>query len=413
MAYTAHANEGRMPRKIVVLGSTGSIGAQTLDVARRHPDKLEVIALAANSSVDAVLAQAHEFRVRNIAFGKAELARDARLASAHGGVKVGFGPEAVAALASIEEADVVVNALVGAAGLRASYEALAAGKVLALANKESLVVGGDLIMPMAAKVDAARRAAGVAPATGPAGALMPIDSEHGAIYQCLLGERTEEVSCLWVTASGGPFRGRTRDELRDMTAAQALKHPTWNMGAKITIDSSTLMNKGLEVIEAHHLFDMPYDRIKVVVQPQSAIHSMVEYSDGSVKAHLGTTDMRIPIQYALSYPARWESPSPRLDFRQLASLSFGEPDTDTFRCLKLADIAGREGGTLPCVLNAANEVAVDAFLHDRCSFTDIDAIVEYAMDQHDNSPVYSLDQLSDTDAWARTQARCALDRISR
>lgn len=197
MAYTAHANEGGMPRKIVVLGSTGSIGTQTLDVARRHPDKLEVIALAANSSVDAVLAQAHEFRVRNIAFGNAELARDARLASAHGGVKVGFGPEAVAALASIEEADVVVNALVGAAGLRASYETLAAGKVLALANKESLVVGGDLIMPMAAKVDAARRAAGVAPATGPAGALMPIDSEHGAIYQCLLGERAEEVSCLW------------------------------------------------------------------------------------------------------------------------------------------------------------------------------------------------------------------------
>ena len=308
MAYTAHANEGGMPRKIVVLGSTGSIGTQTLDVARRHPDKLEVIALAANSSVDAVLAQAHEFRVRNIAFGNAELARDARLASAHGGVKVGFGPEAVAALASIEEADVVVNALVGAAGLRASYETLAAGKVLALANKESLVVGGDLIMPMAAKVDAARRAAGVAPATGPAGALMPIDSEHGAIYQCLLGERAEEVSCLWVTASGGPFRGRTRDELRDMTAAQALKHPTWNMGAKITIDSSTLMNKGLEVIEAHHLFDMPYDRIKVVVQPQSAIHSMVEYSDGSVKAHLGTTDMRIPIQFALSYPDRWDAP---------------------------------------------------------------------------------------------------------
>ena len=184
MAYTAHANEGGMPRKIVVLGSTGSIGTQTLDVARRHPDKLEVIALAANSSVDTVLAQAHEFRVHNIAFGNAELAHDARLANAHGGVKVGFGPEAVAALASIEEADVVVNALVGAAGLRASYETLAAGKVLALANKESLVVGGDLIMPMAAKVDAARRAAGVAPATGPAGALMPIDSEHGAIYHC-------------------------------------------------------------------------------------------------------------------------------------------------------------------------------------------------------------------------------------
>lgn len=407
MAYTAHANEGRMPRKIVVLGSTGSIGTQTLDVARRHPDKLEVIALAANSSVDAVLAQAHEFRVCNIAFGNAELARDARLASAHGGVKVGFGPEAVAALASIEEADVVVNALVGAAGLRASYETLAAGKVLALANKESLVVGGDLIMPMAAKVDAARRAAGVAPATGPAGALMPIDSEHGAIYQCLLGERTEEVSCLWVTASGGPFRGRTRDELRDMTAAQALKHPTWNMGAKITIDSSTLMNKGLEVIEAHHLFDMPYDRIKVVVQPQSAIHSMVEYSDGSVKAHLGTTDMRIPIQFALSYPDRWDAPVEPLDFTQLGKLEFYPVDEDTFRCFKLAKYAGNTGGTLPCVMNAANEVAVAAFLRNACGYLDIDGCVGAMMEAHEAGQggglqkVESLDQLAEIDAWAR------------
>lgn len=407
MAYTAHANEGGMPRKIVVLGSTGSIGTQTLDVARRHPDKLEVIALAANSSVDAVLAQAHEFRVRNIAFGNAELARDARLASAHGGVKVGFGPEAVAALASIEEADVVVNALVGAAGLRASYETLAAGKVLALANKESLVVGGDLIMPMAAKVDAARRAAGVAPATGPAGALMPIDSEHGAIYQCLLGERAEEVSCLWVTASGGPFRGRTRDELRDMTAAQALKHPTWNMGAKITIDSSTLMNKGLEVIEAHHLFDMPYDRIKVVVQPQSAIHSMVEYSDGSVKAHLGTTDMRIPIQFALSYPDRWDAPVEPLDFTQLGKLEFYPVDEDTFRCFKLAKCAGNTGGTLPCVMNAANEVAVAAFLRDACGYLDIDGCVGAIMEAHEAGQggglqkVESLDQLAEIDAWAR------------
>lgn len=405
MAYTAHANEGRMPRKIVVLGSTGSIGTQTLDVARRHPDKLEVIALAANSSVDTVLAQAHEFRVHNIAFGNAELARDARLASAHGGVKVGFGPEAVAALASIEEADVVVNALVGAAGLRASYETLAVGKVLALANKESLVVGGDLIMPMAAKVDAARRAAGVAPATGPAGALMPIDSEHGAIYQCLLGERAEEVSCLWVTASGGPFRGRTRDELRDMTAAQALKHPTWNMGAKITIDSSTLMNKGLEVIEAHHLFDMPYDRIKVVVQPQSAIHSMVEYSDGSVKAHLGTTDMRIPIQFALSYPERWDAPVEPLDFTKLGSLEFAAPDTDTFRCLALARAAGERGGTLPCAMNAANEVAVAAFLAEEGTYLGIAACVEAVMDAHDVQPVESLEQLEAVDAWARMKAR--------
>ena len=408
MAYTAHANEGGMPRKIVVLGSTGSIGTQTLDVARRHPDKLEVIALAANSSVDAVLAQAHEFRVRNIAFGDAELARDARLASAHGGVKVGFGPEAVAALASIEEADVVVNALVGAAGLRASYEALAAGKVLALANKESLVVGGDLIMPMAAKVDAARRAAGVAPAVGPAGALMPIDSEHGAIYQCLLGESEREVSRLWVTASGGPFRGRKRADLEGITPAQALNHPTWNMGAKISIDSSTLMNKGLEVIEAHHLFNMPYDKISVVVQPQSAIHSMVEFTDGSVKAHLGTTDMRIPIQFALSYPQRWEAPVDPLDFTKLGSLEFAPADTDTFRCLELARHAGGVGGTLPCVMNAANEVAVAAFLAEQGSYLGIAECVEAVMDAHEREGVQkveSLEQLQALDAWARETAR--------
>ena len=408
MAYTAHANEGGMPRKIVVLGSTGSIGTQTLDVARRHPDKLEVIALAANSSVDAVLAQAHEFRVRNIAFGNAELARDARLASAHGGVKVGFGPEAVAALASIEEADVVVNALVGAAGLRASYETLAAGKVLALANKESLVVGGDLIMPMAAKVDAARRAAGVAPATGPAGALMPIDSEHGAIYQCLLGERAEEVLCLWVTASGGPFRGRTRDELRDMTAAQALKHPTWNMGAKITIDSSTLMNKGLEVIEAHHLFDMPYDRIKVVVQPQSAIHSMVEYSDGSVKAHLGTTDMRIPIQYALTYPARVPGVVPELDFTTLKLLTFDVADEETFRCLAACKKAIRKGGLGPCAANGANEEAVKLFLEDKIGFLDIGRLVEAVVDSDSFGGDYSLADVYECDRMARAFVRAHL-----
>ena len=398
-------------RAIVVLGSTGSIGRQTLDVARRHPDKLRVIALAANSSVDAVVAQAHEFGVRHVAFGDAALAGDARLANPHGGVQVGFGPQAVADLARLPEADVVVNALVGAAGLRASYETLAAGKVLALANKESLVVGGDIIMPMAARVDAARRAAGTAPATGPAGALMPIDSEHGAIYQCLLGERASEVSALWVTASGGPFRGRTRDELRGMTAAQALKHPTWHMGAKISIDSSTLMNKGLEVIEAHHLFAMPYDKIRVVVQPQSAIHSMVEFSDGSVKAHLGTTDMRIPIQFALSYPDRWDAPVEPLDFTKLGKLEFYPVDERTFRCFALARHAGSTGGTLPCAMNAANEVAVDAFLHDTCGYLDIDGTVEAVMDAHERgagggvAKVESIEQLAEVDAWARRAAR--------
>lgn len=394
-------------RRIAVLGSTGSIGTQTLDVVRRHPDKLEVVALACGTRAEELLSQARAFDVRWLAVGDERLAgepiADALRDQARSG-QLGFGAEAVADLVKLPNVDVVVNALVGEAGLRASYETLAAGKVLALANKESLVVGGDLIMPLAARLDERRRAEGLAPAHGPAGALMPIDSEHGAIYQCLIGEAKCEVSRLWVTASGGPFRGRTRDELEDVTAAAALKHPTWNMGAKITIDSSTLMNKGLEVIEAHHLFAMPYDRISVVVQPQSAIHSMVEFTDGSVKAHLGTTDMRIPIQYALSYPERWDAPVEPLDFTKLGSLEFAAPDTDTFRCLALARHAGATGGTLPCVMNAANEIAVAAFLANGIGYLDIARCVEAAMDAHERDGVQrveSLDQLEEIDRWAR------------
>lgn len=398
-------------RRIAVLGSTGSIGTQTLDVVRRHPDKLEVVALACGTRAEELLSQARAFDVRWLAVGDERLAgepiADALRDQARSG-QLGFGAEAVADLVKLPNVDVVVNALVGEAGLRASYETLAAGKVLALANKESLVVGGDLIMPLAARLDERRRAEGLAPAHGPAGALMPIDSEHGAIYQCLIGEAKCEVSRLWVTASGGPFRGRTRDELEDVTAAAALKHPTWNMGAKITIDSSTLMNKGLEVIEAHHLFAMPYDRISVVVQPQSAIHSMVEFTDGSVKAHLGTTDMRIPIQYALSYPERWDAPVEPLDFTKLGSLEFAAPDTDTFRCLALARHAGATGGTLPCVMNAANEIAVAAFLADGIGYLDIARCVEAAMDAHERDGVQrveSLDQLEEIDRWARRIAK--------
>lgn len=386
-------------RRIAVLGCTGSIGTQAIDVARRHPDEVKVVALAAGRRGREALDLARELGVRNVA-----LAVEPAGCEVPEGVDVSIGAQAVADLVKLDEVDVVVNALVGAAGLEASYETLRAGKVLALANKESLVVGGDLIMPLAADVDACRRASGAAPAHGPAGALMPIDSEHGAIYQCLIGEEHREVSRLWVTASGGPFRGRTCDELRDITPAQALAHPTWNMGAKITIDSSTLMNKGLEVIEAHHLFDMPYERISVVVQPQSAIHSMVEFSDGSVKAHLGTTDMRIPIQYALSYPKRWDAPVEPLDFTKLGSLEFAAPDTETFRCLALARMAGERGGTLPCVMNAANEVAVAAFLEGRGSYLGIAACVEAVMDAHDVEAVESVGQLLEVDAWARRMA---------
>ena len=234
---------------------------------------------------------------------------------------------------------------------------------------------------------------------------MPIDSEHGAIYQCLIGESHDEVERLWVTASGGPFRGKKAEDLNGITAEQALAHPTWNMGPKITIDSSTLMNKGLEVIEAHHLFAMPYEKISVVVQPQSAIHSMVEYSDGSVKAHLGTTDMRIPIQYALSYPERWDAPVEPLDFTKLGSLEFAEPDVETFRCLALARQAGMTGGTLPCAMNAANEIAVAAFLAGEGSYLGIAECVEAVMEEHDVQSVESIEQLLEIDAWARACAK--------
>lgn len=387
-------------KRIAILGSTGSIGTQTADIVRRHPDKLEIVALAANRSVDAVAAQAAEFGVRRIAFGDEALAGSPALDALPEGAEVSFGPDALVDLVALDEVDCVVNALVGAAGMRASYETLRHGTQLALANKESLVVAGDLIMPLARALDEE---------AGHPGALMPIDSEHGAIYQCLLGERSEEVCALWVTASGGPFRGKTAGELADVTFKEALAHPTWHMGPKITVDSSTLMNKGLEVIEAHHLFDMPYDRIRVVVQPQSAIHSMVEYSDGSVKAHLGTTDMRIPIQFALSYPDRWDAPVEPLDFTRLGSLEFYPVDEETFRCFALARRAGSTGGTLPCAMNAANEVAVARFLVGGCGWLDIASCVEHVMDAHAVEAVESLDQLSRVDAWARVQAGAFLD----
>ncbi len=358
------------PKNVVILGSTGSIGRQTLDVCRMHPDKLNVVGLACHRNVDRMEEQARAFGVEHTAQG-AEAALD---------------------LIEMDGVDVVVNALVGAQGLRASMKTLETDAQLALANKESLVVGGDLIMPRAQVP----------------GRLMPIDSEHGAIYQCLVGEDRSEVKRLWVTASGGPFYGMEADELETVTAADALAHPTWAMGPKITIDSSTLMNKGLEVIEAHHLFNMPYERIVVLVQRQSAIHSMVEFVDGSVKAHLGATDMRIPIQYALSWPDRWPSPAPSVDFRKMAPLDLGEPDTDTFRCLALAVQAGKTGGTMPCVMNAANEVAVAAFLEGACGFLDIPACVEDAMEAHEAEAVESLEQLEDVDARAREHAAAYL-----
>jgi len=379
-----------MTCRLVILGSTGSIGRQTLDVVARHRDAVEIVALAAHSNDVLLAEQARTFGVTRVALANDAAALRAR--EALQGVEVEAGADAVEALATLAEADVVLNALVGAAGLRASLAALRSGKRLALANKESLVAGGDLIMSIAR-----------------AGAeLIPVDSEHSALFQCILGERSEEISRLWLTASGGPFRGMSREDLSRVTVEQALRHPRWSMGPKITIDSATLMNKGLEVIEAHHLFGVPYDRVSVVLHPQSIVHSMIEFADGSVKAHLGPTDMRIPIQYALSYPARWHAPLQPLDLTTLGQLDFSAPDADTFGCLALAFEAGREGGTAPAVLNAANEVAVAAFLQHRIGLLDIERVVRTVLEGHESRTIHDVGDIENADAEARRQAETLL-----
>ncbi len=378
------------PLRIAILGSTGSIGRQALDVAARFPERVHVVALAAGSSIDALAEQAVRFGVRNVAI--AEASRADELARTLPGVQVAGGDAAVVDLATLPDVDLVLNALVGAAGLRASVATLTAGKRLALANKESLVVGGELVTSLATYPDA----------------IIPVDSEHSAIFQCLLGEPVDDVSRIWLTASGGPFRGRDRDSLAGVTVAEALAHPRWTMGPKITIDSSTLMNKGLEAIEAHHLFGVDYDAIKIVVHSQSCVHSMVEFADGTVKAHLGVTDMRIPIQYALSHPARWDSPLPPVDFATLGRLDFEEPDYASFPALALALEAGRLGGTMPAAMNAANEVAVAAFLRREAGFMDIPRVVEAVMSAHAIERLTDIEQVEAVDGWARSTARQAL-----
>ena len=379
-----------MSKKITLLGSTGSIGTQSLDVIRAQG--YEVFGLSAHSHVEKILEQIEEFHPRYVCMTDPDAAArlDAALAGRANAPRLLTGPEGLKELAAMDGPDVVLNSVVGIAGLGASLTAIESGHDLALANKESLVTGGHLVTQAVAKH-------GVK--------LLPVDSEHSAIFQCLQDkESAKSLTKILLTASGGPFFGMKTEELRGKTKADALKHPNWNMGAKITIDSATLMNKGLERIEAMHLFNCDLDFINVVVQRQSKIHSMVEFSDGSVMAHLGASDMRIPIQFAFSYPERWDTPAPRIDFRELGQLTFDAADMDTFRCLALAERAGKTGGTMPCVLNAANEVAVDAFLHDGCSFTDIDRIVESCMDSHDMQAVDSFEQLHDIDAWAREKA---------
>ena len=378
------------PRRVVVLGSTGSIGTQTLEVAALFPDRLGVEALAAGSDWEALARQARAVRPAAVAIADEPAYRPLRDALADTDIEVAAGSEAVEALAT-RQADVVVAAIVGAAGLRPTLAAVEAGRTVALANKEALVVAGAL----------------VAEAAGRTGArVIPVDSEHSALFQCLVGEPANAVERVLLTASGGPFRDRAAGTFDAITPEEALRHPNWSMGAKITVDSATMMNKGLEVIEAHWLFGLPAERIEVVVHPQSIVHSVVEFVDGSSKAQVGVPDMKVPIQVALSYPDRWPAPHERLAWSQVGPLEFADPDPSRFPCLRLAFDALVEGGTAPAALNAANEVAVDAFLDGRIRFTDIPRLVEAGMAGADPE-AGTLDALLDVDRQARQRAELA------
>lgn len=372
-------------RKIALLGSTGSIGRQTLDVVRDHPERFEVVALTAHSNEELLLAQIEEFKPRLAVLVDAAAASRLK-ARYHGKTRILTGQEALLEAATIEEADVVVTAVVGFAGLRPTIAAIRAKKDIALANKETLVAAGEIVMREARKT-------GVA--------ILPVDSEHSAFFQCLQGEPRQAVSRLLLTASGGPFRGWSKERLATVTVEDCLKHPTWAMGQKITIDSASLANKGLEVIEAKWLYGVDYDQIEVVVHPQSIIHSMIEYTDGSVKAQLGLPDMRLPIQYALTYPERITNTFPKMNFYQLKDLSFYEPDVETFAALRYAYEAGKLGGTMPCVFNAANEEAVFAFLKRKLRFLDIYELIREAMQAHQVVAEPTLDDLFAADEWAR------------
>lgn len=378
-------------KNIAILGSTGSIGTQTLDVARKNED-LRVVAVSAGKSVEKLEEQIREFHPILAAVWDEKAARDLKTRIADTDTKVVSGMEGLLELASMPESDILVTAIVGMIGIRPTMEGIRAGKDIALANKETLVTAGHLIMPMA-------REYGVS--------ILPVDSEHSAIFQAIHGEENKEIHKLLITASGGPFRGRTTEELRNVTVADTLKHPNWVMGRKITVDSATLVNKGQEVMEARWLFDMDLDHIQVVVQPQSIIHSMVEFKDGAIMAQLGTPDMRLPIQYALYYPHRRYLDGDRLDFTKLREITFEVPDMDTFRGLPMAIQASREGGSMPTVFNAANELAVKKFLEEKIGFLDIYEIIAQSMERHKKIAHPDLDEIlsveQDTYQWIESR----------
>lgn len=369
-------------KTITLIGSTGSIGRNSLDVIRKNKRLFRVHGISTKGMLDVFKEQIREFRPKSVCVADGD---DPASLAFRPPLRIHEGHKGLDLLAA-EKSDILINAVVGAVGISPTYHAIRKGRRIALANKESLVAAGSLI-------NRTLRERG--------GEIVPIDSEHSAIFQCCLGARKKEIEKILVTASGGPFRRSSASQLKRVRARDALKHPTWSMGPKITIDSATMMNKGLEVIEAHFLFDVPYDKIEVVVHPQSLVHSMVQFTDGSILAHLGMPDMRVPIQYALTYPEKLPSSVARLDLAGVGTLHFEKPDFKKFPCMELAFAAGRAEGTLACAMNAANEVAVEAFLKDRIGFTDIPRLVEKAMARHRNRLAYDLDEILAVDRETR------------
>lgn len=378
-------------RHLAVLGSTGSIGTQTLEVVDNNRD-MKVVSLAAGSNIDLVEKQIRKYHPEVVCIFNEQKARELARRVADENVSVLYGMDGLIACATVSSADVVVAAVVGMIGIRPVIEAIRSGKDIAFANKETLVTAGHIIMPMVQRYQVL---------------LTPVDSEHAAIFQCLNGEHHGEISRILLTASGGPFRGRKKEELEHVTVEEALKHPNWSMGKKITIDSSTMVNKGLEVMEARWLFDVDYDHIQVVIQPQSVIHSMVEFVDGAVMAQMGTPDMKLPIQYALTYPQRRNLPGERIDFSRLTEITFEKPDPETFLGLQLAYQAGREGGSMPTVFNAANEKAVAMFLNRQIGYPDIPRIIGETMETHEKISNPTLDEILEVEAevYARIEKR--------
>lgn len=373
---------------LVILGSTGSIGEQALEIVDLFPEKYNILALSAHQNFTRFSEQLNKYKPPYAAIAdnsQYKLLRESTSAE----TEVLSGSDSLQYLASLSEADIILQAISGAAGIAPTIAAVKTGKRIALANKESLVAAGDIIMKMAEDY---------------AAEIIPVDSEHSAIFQCLKNE-DKYVDCLWLTASGGPFKDYSQEQLDNVTPEMALKHPNWKMGAKITVDSATMMNKGLEVIEAHHLFNQPYDKIKVIIQKESIIHSMVEFVDGSFIAHLGAADMRIPIQYAFTYPQRSHSLAKHLDFYDLNSLSFAQPDLEKFPSLGLAYAAGKQGGTMPAVLNAANEAAVKGFLEGKIKFKTIPDLVARVMDKHPGVGNPGIEDILAADNWARDYSR--------